>query len=143
MTTKPVIVGTDGSAEALRAVEWAAKEAERRRASLRIVCTAELLPRMVGPLGLDDVGNVADTITQAAVRALNAAAKWAADISPDVLIDTELLTGPAAVAVADCGAGAQLLVVGSRGSSSFAAMVLGSVSRYVAIHAACPAVVVR
>jgi nucleotide-binding universal stress UspA family protein len=143
MTTKPVIVGTDGSAEALRAVEWAAKEAERRGASLRIVCTAELLPRMVGPLGLDDVGNVADTITQAAVRALDAAAKWAADISPDVLIDTELLTGPAAVAVAGCGAGAQLLVVGSRGSSSFAAMVLGSVSRYVAIHAACPAVFVR
>ena len=143
MTTKPVIVGTDGSAEALRAVEWAAKEAERRGASLRIVCTAELLPRMVGPLGLDDVGNVAQTITQAAVRALDAAAKWAAEISPDVLIDTELLTGPAAVAVADCGAAAQLLVVGSRGSSSFAAMALGSVSRYVAIHAACPAVVVR
>jgi nucleotide-binding universal stress UspA family protein len=143
MTIKPVIVGTDGSAEALRAVEWAAKEAERRGASLRIVSAPELLPRMVGPLGLDDVGKVADTIAQSAVRALEAAAKWAAEISPDVLIDTGLLTGPAAVAVADCGAGAQLLVVGSRGSSPFAAMVLGSVSRYVAIHAACPVVVVR
>ena len=37
MTTKPVIVGVDGSEESLRAVEWAALEARRHSSPLRIV----------------------------------------------------------------------------------------------------------
>jgi nucleotide-binding universal stress UspA family protein len=143
MTTKPVIAGTDGSAEALRAVEWAAKEAERRGAPLRIVSAAELLPRVTGPVGFSDVSGVADVITRGTQGSLDAAAKWAAEIVPGVAIDTGLLTGPAAVAVTDCGEDAQLLVVGFRGNGPFTAMVLGSVSRYAAIHAACPVVVVR
>jgi nucleotide-binding universal stress UspA family protein len=143
MTTKPVIVGTDGSAESMQAVEWAAKEARLRGAPLRIVSAAELLPRMVGPVGFSDVSGVAEVITRGAEGSLDAAAKLAAEIAPGVPVDTKILTGPAAVAVAGCGDEAGLLVVGSRGSSPFTAMVLGSVSRYVAIHAACPVAVVR
>jgi len=140
---KPIVVGTDGSAESTRAVEWAAKEATLRKAPLRIVSTAELLPRMAGPAGFGDTGKVASIIKEGAVRALDAAAGRAAALAPEVYIDTDLLTGPAAISVCDCGSGAQLLVVGSRGAGPFTAMVLGSVSRYTAIHAACPVVVVR
>jgi nucleotide-binding universal stress UspA family protein len=136
-------VGTDGSAEATRAVEWAAKEARLRDAPLRIVAAPELLPRMRGPIGYSDVYGVAETITRGAQDTLDTAAKLAAEISPGVTIDTELLTGPPAVAVTDRGADARLLVVGSRGKASFTAMVLGSTGRYAAIHAACPVVVVR
>lgn len=71
------------------------------------------------------------------------AVEWAAEFAPDLAIDTRLLTGPAAVAVTDCGKDAGLLVVGSHGAGAFTAMVLGSVSRFAAIHAACPVVVVR
>jgi hypothetical protein len=60
-----------------------------------------------------------------------------------VLIDTDPLHGPAAQAVTESGAGAQMLVLGSRGIGAFTTLLLGSVSRYAASHASCPVVVVR
>ena len=37
MASKPIVAGTDGSEESLRAVDWAAREAALRGAPLRIV----------------------------------------------------------------------------------------------------------
>jgi len=44
MAAKPVIAGTDGSQESLRAVEWAAREAVLHGTSLRIVAIPVLPP---------------------------------------------------------------------------------------------------
>jgi nucleotide-binding universal stress UspA family protein len=136
MTTRPVVAGTDGSEDSLRAVEWAALEARRRRAPLRIV-SAVAAPPLVhayhGP-GLNARGACAQALSDAATRT------W--EVASDLVIDTDLLAGPPALAVADSGSGALMLVVGTRGAGGFAAMLLGSVSRYVAMHAACPVAVV-
>ena len=59
------------------------------------------------------------------------------------MIVTDPVDGPPARAVAESGSGASMLVVGSRGAGAFTALLLGSVSRYAAAHAACPVVVVR
>ena len=143
MKTKPIVVGTDGSAQAVRAVEWAAREAVLRGAPLRVVSAAEMLPRMSAPPQGTGVGTVATHLIGERDRALADAASAAAAKAPDLLIDTDPVDGPPAQAVTGSGSGALLLVVGSHGGGAFAAMTLGSVSRYAAVHASCPVVVVR
>jgi len=142
MTAKPLVAATDGSEESMRAVEWAAREAVLHSAALRIVSAASL-PRMIGLQVRPDRDVVADLLREERDRALAAAARRAAGMAPGLLIDTDSLPGQPAQAVAESGAGALMLVVGSRGIGAFAAMVLGSVSRYAAAHASCPVVVVR
>ena len=141
MTTRPVVAGADGSEESLRAVEWAAREADRHGAPLRIVSAPALPPRMwasaPAPYG------VARMLGDVPRRALGEAITRAREIAPDLLVDADLLTGPPALAVTGSGSGALLLVVGARGAGGFAAMLLGSVSRYTAMHASCPVVVAR
>jgi nucleotide-binding universal stress UspA family protein len=143
MTVKPIVAATDGSEHSLQAVEWAAKEAALRRAPLRIVSAAETLPRMsAGPSG-EDVENVTDVLHDNRDRGLEAAAARAAAAAPGLLVDTLVLRGAPADAVADSGSGALMLVVGSRGAGAFTALVFGSVSRYASSHASCPVVVIR
>jgi nucleotide-binding universal stress UspA family protein len=144
MAANAFLAGTDGSEPSLRAVEWAAREAARRGGSLRVV-SVPVLPRVMAwgraPQGQPDV--VADKIRASCERALVTAAERAAEIEPGLAVDTALLPGPSAHVLVDAAADAAMLVVGSRGAGSFAALTLGSVSRYAATRAQCPVVVVR
>jgi len=90
-----------------------------------------------------DIETVAGRIRENRGLTLATAASTAAAMAPDLTIGTDPLDGPPAEVVTHSGSGALMLVVGSRGSSAFAAMTLGSVSRYAALHASCPVVVVR
>jgi nucleotide-binding universal stress UspA family protein len=141
MGPMPVIAAVDGSEESLRAVEWAAAEARRHRAPLRIVSAVAMPPRMRA----HDSGpkTVADELCAASARALRDAVTRSEEVAPGLPVDASLLIGPPALAVTDSGAGALMLVVGARGAGGFSAMLLGSVSRYAAMHACCPVVVVR
>ena len=143
MASKPIVAGTDGSEESLRAVDWAAREAALRGAPLRIVATAGLLPRMRPHTDETQYETVTDVLVDDRDRALAMAAERAAKAAAGVLIDTDELTGPTAQAVTESGAGALMLVLGSRGTGAFAALLLGSVSRYAASHASSPVVVIR
>jgi len=141
MATLPVVVGVDGSEESLRAVQWAALEARRHHAPLRLVAAPALLPRMrVHP---QDPDTVAVRLDGDARRALDEAVVRAGEVATMQQTEASLLTGPPALAVAQSGAGALMLVVGARGVGGFAAMLLGSVSRYAAMQACCPVTVVR
>jgi nucleotide-binding universal stress UspA family protein len=61
---------------------------------------------------------------------------------PGVHVTTRAGQGPPARTLIDAAAGADLLVVGSRGRGGFAGLLLGSVSQQVVNHAPCPVVVV-
>ncbi len=141
MDARPIIAGTDGSQDSLRAVAWAAREAALHGAPLRIVS----VPAQGSWLALDLIGPeaVSRSAHQAARRALDAAAERAAAAAPGLPLDTVVAAGSPAQALADAADGASMLVVGSRGSGEFAAMTLGSVSRYAATHAPVPVVVTR
>jgi nucleotide-binding universal stress UspA family protein len=141
MAGKPVVVGVDGSEESLRAVEWAALEARRHSSALRIVSAPAQVPRIHVPSVSPE--EMACALRGTAARALDAAITRCEEVAPELPLTTGLLSGPSALAVAESGAGASMLVVGARGAGGFAAMVLGSVSRYVASRASSPVVVVR
>jgi nucleotide-binding universal stress UspA family protein len=143
MTAGPIVTATDGSEESLRAVEWAAREAELRGLPLRIVSAAALPPRMAEHQTASGVPTVADTVVNDRDRALAAATERATAVAPDILVDADGLGGSPAQAITEAGSGASMLVVGSRGMGAFTALILGSVSRYAAAHAVCPVVVVR
>jgi nucleotide-binding universal stress UspA family protein len=141
MTTKPVVVAVDGSEDSLLAAEWAALEARRQSRPLRIVSTPAIVPRLHSYQAPPAV--IANALRGIAARALGAAITRCEEVAPGLPVTTDLLSGEPALAVTESGLDAFMLVVGARGAGGFAAMVLGSVSRYVASRAACPVVVVR
>ena len=141
METKPVVVGVDGSEESLLAAEWAAMEAKRHGLLLRIVSAPALILPVHGYQA--STAAVADTLRGASKRALATAVARAEEVAPGLEITTDLLSGPPPLAIAGSGSGAAMLVVGARGAGGFAAMILGSVSRFAATRATCPVIVVR
>lgn len=145
MAAKPVVVGTDGSAESLRAVDWAAREAVLRGLPLRIVSAAAMPPRMMARQHQAVPGRdtVSDTLRRERDRTLADAAERAKAAAPDLPVEVDALEGAPALALTEAGSGASMLVIGARGMGAFAAMILGSASQYVATHATCPVVVVR
>jgi nucleotide-binding universal stress UspA family protein len=143
MASKPIVAGTDGSEESLRAVDWAAREAVLRGAPLRIVAAAATLRRMSTHEDTSGYDDVTDVLLKERDHALAAAAERAARTAPGLLIDTDPLDGEPAQAVTDSGSGALMLVLGSRGVGAFTALVLGSISRYAAAHASGPVAIIR
>jgi nucleotide-binding universal stress UspA family protein len=139
MAAKPIIAATDGSEVSLRAVEWAAREAVARNRPLQIVSIPALPPRMSpDPEGRETVAGI---LQQAAQQALASAAQRAAAAAPGLAASTALLPGAPTQALTEASHGASMLVAGSRGTGGFAALTLGSVSRYLATHAQCPVVI--
>ncbi|GLW99106.1 universal stress protein [Microtetraspora sp. NBRC 16547] len=137
---EPIVVGADGSPAASAAVAWAADDAAKKGAPLRVVHAVYRLPYASPPYpipGLDDA------LTRAGGQFLLEAERLALGRHPDLDVSTRLFEGgPARVLIREA-ASASELVVGSRGRGGFTGMLLGSVSTQLAGHAAVPVVVVR
>lgn len=137
-----VVVGVDGSECAAAAGRWAAAEAQRRGAELRMVQAWDVsfgyaAPGTMVPPGIfEEAENGARTMLHAARDELTAA-------HPNLVISTQLARGPADRVLCRASANALLTVVGSRGDSEVADVFLGSVTLRVAAKAAGPVVVVR
>ncbi len=140
---RPVLVGVDGSESALDAVRWAVREADRRRAGLRLVVVFGWMPVESEDDPPLPVSSARDELRRAAEQQLDEAAAEAVALAPDVPVARVVVTGyPTAVLVAE-SAKAQLVVVGDRGLGGFEGLLVGSVAPALAAHAHCPVVVVR
>ncbi len=134
-----IVVGTDGSGPATAAVEWAAEDAARSGAALRIVYVREPWNALVLLSGIGEENDPAEY----GHRVLAAAAQRARDRTSDIKITTALAIGAVVERLKSESQRADALVIGSRGVGGFAGLVLGSVGLGLAGHAAGPLIVVR
>ncbi|MGV9936576.1 universal stress protein [Streptomyces olivaceoviridis] len=136
----PVVVGVDGSEPSMRAAEWAADEAALRGASLRLVY-ASLWERYEGVSLAHDLGKPSEEVM--AEDIVGTAERRARRRQPGVKVTTEVLPEEAGYGLVRESHSALLMVLGCRGRSGVAEVLLGSVSVAVAGHAHCPLIVVR
>ena len=146
---RPVVVGIDGSDASTDALRWAAEEAKLRAAPLVAVHAWSFVPAQpIGDPGLlavpaGDLPGQLEAEKEQAAAVLEAAVSAARAAAPDVEVEQKLVESDAADALVAESTSAELVVVGSHGRSGFRAALLGSVSRHVVDHAACPVVVVK
>jgi nucleotide-binding universal stress UspA family protein len=141
-TADPIVVGVDGSEQSTAAVRWAAREAHRRHASLRVV-HAWVWPLYRVPLGPAPGAPPGAGLRAAAESVLAAAGSTAHAVAGDLPVETSLEVGTAVPVLLRAAEGAALLVVGNRGLGGFTGLLLGSTGIAVSARAACPVVVVR
>ena len=138
-----IVVGVDGSDNATSALDWAMSEAAIRQTSLTVLAVHSVPAGYwtKAPVTLPgDEAVAADLRKRAEAAADESASRTGARPDPVTVV---AISGFPAQALIDASKGADLVVVGARGSGGFTALVMGSVSSQVVQHAACPVVVVR
>lgn len=135
--TPPVLAGVDGSPASTAAAHWAAEEALRRDAPLRLVHAWPWLTD--GRSAFAD----ADALPAAAQQVVFGAADAIRRRHPGLAVHADVVLDAAVDGLVAAAADAGLLVLGSRGLGGFAGLLLGSVSMATAARSAVPAVVVR
>lgn len=141
-----IVVGLDNSIHSCTALRWAMHEAALRHLPLTVVT---VLPEEIRPAtevywGLptipEDSGNQEYTRKAVQQRVDEMAAEIGGKV-PEVTVS--VTKGNPAGELVKAARGADMLVVGSRGSGGFSRLLMGSVSSQVTHHAECPVLVIR
>ena len=142
MVGGPIVVGIDGSDSARQAALWAADEAVRRGAAVRLVSAVHI--QMSGyqgavPMPLDFIDELKDEahrqVAQAQLEVLSR--------HGELTVDVAVLAAPAVPALVEESTKAQLMVLGSRGLGGFTGILAGSTAVALVAHGHCPVAVIR
>lgn len=130
---REVVAGFDSSRTSAAALDFAAGEAVRLGASLKVVIARQDRGRDADMLetGMQAEGLAWDELAQLQRRC------------PELRACVELADEPARPALLEAACEARLLVVGSRGLGEVRGLLLGSVSQALVHHAPCPVAVVH
>lgn len=136
-----IVVGIDGSPAADAALAFALEEAKLRNLPLRIVCAWEIPSLEYAGATFAPVPDLSAEAEHHADKVLTSAA---AKVGPDpgIHVETIAVQGHPATVLLEQAPNATLLVLGTRGRSGLASLVLGSVSQAVAHHCPRPLVIV-
>lgn len=134
----PVVVGIDGSPPAEAVLTFAAGQAYARKVTLRVI---RAWPPVTGLW--EETPMVTNAVTDDERAPFEARVAAVRDAFPDLTVQAEVRVGHPAGELTHASAGAQLVVVGSRGHGAASGLLLGSVSQHLLRHSACPIVVVH
>lgn len=138
-----IVVGVDASANSGRALEWALAESALRHTPLTVVAVSPIAASIFGlsaqhyPADEESREHVRE-ITQKLVNDVIASQ----EAKPAEPVTVHAVSGIPADELLRASAGADMLVVGARGSGGFGRLMMGSVSTQVSHHATCPVVIV-
>lgn len=140
-----VVVATDGSEDALRAIHWAAEQAFLERRPLVVVTATGATQVPVTAWGgyaagyapsIDELVAHGESVTADALAVVR-------HLRPGLDISSEVIVGDPRQVLVELSRRVHLLVLGSRGRGAFRSKVMGSVSASVSRDAACPVFVCR
>jgi nucleotide-binding universal stress UspA family protein len=143
---RPVVVGTDGSVGADRALDAAADLAASHGAELHLV-TAWTPPHPdpwdLPPVGYSSMAEAVQDRQEGAERTARDAAARVAARHPDLVVHTSTPEARPEDALEQAADDASLVVVGSRGHGALAGLMLGSSSRALLHHTSKPVMIVH
>ncbi len=136
-----ILLAVDGSEHSMRAAKEAGDLARAMKSEIvRIVVAFESIPPYLGEPNLQQAITARMNEAQAVLqKAQDAVGKIPGEVH------TELIEGSAAEAIINVAKtrGSTVIVMGSRGLTTIAGLVLGSTSNKVVSHATCPVLIVR
>ncbi len=134
--TYRIVVGVDGSPYSEAALRWALDEAKARGGSVSALFCWQI-PFLSIPGAFDR-----EELEQTYKNYVN---EIVSKVAPSLAVPlaTVVAEGDPAESLITAAADAELLVVGTRGRSPFAGLVLGSVSQRCAAASPCPVVLVK
>jgi nucleotide-binding universal stress UspA family protein len=132
-----VVAGIDGTPESLAAAHWAARDALRRGAALRLVHAWQIHPRPAASVPAD----MTERAWAKQILAETSSSVQAAH--PALRVIDEQVKDTAVAALLVAARRADLLVLGSRGLSGVAGFLVGSVAYRVLARSTVPVVLVR
>jgi nucleotide-binding universal stress UspA family protein len=134
-----IVVGVDGSSHSQNALNWALAESALRQVPVIALAVAPAATSIFGITGQFDPSQ--ETLEKVH-RAVQAEVDEAVASHPGQTVTVRVVSGVPADEVIKASEGADMVVLGARGTGGFKRLAMGSVSSQVSRHAHCPVVVV-
>ncbi|HET9081159.1 MAG TPA: universal stress protein [Trebonia sp.] len=136
-----IVVGVDGSGHSRKALEWAANEAVAHNAPLTVITVHQAVRDVYGfPSHYQEDAGLTEKARQAAQAETD---QVLAGLSAQpVSVTVTAIHGLPTQELLKACEGADLVVLGRRGTGGFGRLRMGSVSSQVSHHAHCPVLIV-